>query len=183
MGQMGNTFIIAEGPDGIYLIDQHRAHERVLFERLMDEASRADIGTQLLLEPLTLELTPRQMAVFPERLAGLSQMGFNLEPFGDAAVLIRAVPSLLASSDLAATLRELLDQAIDERDPGDWLEKITITMACKGAIKSGQSLSPAEMRELVIQLEQTSVPPTCPHGAPVMVHLSQAELEKQFGRR
>lgn len=183
LGQSASTFVIAEGPEGIYLIDQHRAHERVLYERLMDEQKRSAVNTQLLLEPLTVELTARQMAVFPNRQSGLAKMGFNVEPFGDNAVLVRAVPALLTQSDLPTTLRELLDQAIDDGSAGDWQERLTVTLSCKGAIKSGQPLSLTEMRELVMQLEKTSIPPTCPHGAPTMVHLSQAQLERQFGRR
>lgn len=183
LGQSSNTFIVAEGPEGIYLIDQHRAHERVLYERLRQEQDRSSVSHQLLLQPLTVELTSRQMAVLPERQPGLSKMGFVLEPFGEQAVLVRAVPALLAESDLSSTLRELLDQAIDDRCAGDWLERLTVTLACKGAVKAGQQLSLVEMRELVMQLEKTSIPPTCPHGAPTMIHLSQAQLERQFGRR
>lgn len=183
LGQSASTFVIAEGPEGIYLIDQHRAHERVLYERLMEEHQQSAVSTQLLLEPLTVELTARQMAVFPERQAGLTKMGFNVDQFGDNAILVRAVPALLTHTDLPATLRELLDQAIDDGSAGDWQERLMVALSCKGAVKSGQPLSLTEMRELVMQLEKTSIPPTCPHGAPTMVHLSQAQLERQFGRR
>lgn len=182
LGQSANTLIVAEGPEGIYLIDQHRAHERVLYEQLMDEQKRSAVHTQLLLEPLTVELTARQMTVLPDRMEGLASVGFSLEQFGDLAILVRAVPALLTRPDLSTAIRELLDQAVDDRASSDWLERMAITLACHGAIKSGQPLSLTEMRELVMQLEKTSIPPTCPHGSPTMVHLSQAQLKRQFGR-
>ncbi|MBI4317602.1 MAG: DNA mismatch repair endonuclease MutL [Chloroflexi bacterium] len=182
IGQMGGTFVVAEGPQGMYLVDQHRAHERVLFERLARERGRKAENSQLLLEPLTLELTARQAALLTAKLGDLAEMGLALEQFGDHSFLVRSIPAVLVRADLPQALYEIVDQTIEDHANGDWQDRLTATLACKGAIKAGQVLSLDEMRELLVQLEATSLPPKCPHGAPTMVHLSQAQLEKQFGR-
>ncbi|MCL4459271.1 MAG: DNA mismatch repair endonuclease MutL [Chloroflexi bacterium] len=183
LGQLGNTFIVAEGPDGLYLIDQHRAHERVLYERLREERAEANVHSQLFLEPLTVDLTPRQMSLVSQRLPQLAEMGFALEPFGEQSFLLRAIPSILSKADIVQTVNELIDELAEEKDGTDWLEDLIVMMSCKGAIKAGQSLSMAEMRELLLQLERVSIAPRCPHGAPTMVRLSQHQLERQFDRR
>ncbi len=187
IGQMGNTFIIAEGPSGMYLVDQHRAHERVIFERLEEERASAtrdarSPDSQALLEPLTVELSLQQAEVVHRRLDFMAGMGFAIEAFGERTYLIRAVPAVLAQPNVGELVREIMDQAAEEHENGDWQREIIASMACKGAIKAGQVLSLVEMRELIVQLESTKLPPKCPHGAPTMVHLSQAQLEKQFGR-
>lgn len=182
IGQMANTFIIAEGPSGMYLVDQHRAHERVLFERLQRVRGGTREDSQLLLEPVTVEIAPQQAELLATRIEVLSQLGFAIEPFGERTYLVRAVPAVLGQANVADAITEILEQAVDERGNGDWRERLMATLACKGAIKAGQALTSIEMRELLLQLEATTIPPTCPHGSPTMVHLSQAQLEKQFGR-
>ena len=182
IGQMGNTFIIAEGPGGMYLVDQHRAHERIIFERLEEELANKTYSSQTLLEPLTVELTVQQAEVLRRRLANLARVGFELEEFGEQAYLVRAVPAVVAGSNVSQSVREIIEKAAEEYANGDWQRELTAKLACTGAIKAGQVLSLAEMRELLTQLESTKLPPRCPHGSPTMVHLSQSQLEKQFGR-
>ena len=183
IGQVGGAFIVAEGPSGLYLIDQHRAHERVLYDRFCRERQAGANSTQLLLEPLVLELTPRQAAMVAEHLADLASLGLELEPFGERSYLVRAVPSSLRSEDVRGALLDIVDQVAEEKRGEDWRERALIALACQGAVKAGQTLSLEEMRQLIEQLEASPLPQTCPHGAPTMVHLSQSQLEKEFFRR
>ncbi len=180
LGQLSGSYIIAEGPDGLYLIDQHAAHERILFEQLKQGHSQQQIEVQGLLEPVTLEVNPSQNEVLKSHYESLAEFGFSIEPFGTRTYLVRTVPALLHKKDWAGALKELLDSPTGE---GDWKEKIAISIACHSAVKAGQTLSDDEMRELVRQLEQVALPNTCPHGRPTMIHLSSGQLEKEFGRR
>jgi DNA mismatch repair protein MutL len=181
LGQLNNSYIIAEGPDGLYLIDQHAAHERILFERIGQQRSQREIEVQGLLEPMTLEVSPRQEAVLRSCYQELAEFGFAIEPFGDRTFLVRALPALLHDKDWVGMLRELLD-SVSQGDKGDWVEGVTITMACHSAVRAGQALTDTEMRELVRQLEQSAIPHTCPHGRPTMIHLSSGQLKREFGR-
>ncbi len=181
LGQLANSYIIAEGPDGLYLIDQHAAHERVLFERIEHQRSQREIEIQGLLEPMTLEVSPRQEAVLRLHYEDLAEFGFSIESFGDRTFLIRAVPALLYNKDWAGMLRELLD-SLSEGSKGDLVEGIAKSMACHSAVRAGQALTDTEMRELVRQLEQAATPHTCPHGRPTMIHLSSGQLKREFGR-
>jgi DNA mismatch repair protein MutL len=181
VGQLDNSYIIAEGPDGLYLIDQHAAHERVLFEKIRRQRSQREVEVQGLLEPVTFEVSPRQEAILKSRYPDLAEFGFTIEPFGDRTFLIRALPALIRDKDWAGTLRELLDW-LSLGEKGDWVENITRTMACHGAVKARQSLTDAEMRELLRQLERCATPHTCPHGRPTMIHLSSSQLKREFGR-
>jgi len=181
LGQVLNSYIVAEGPDGLFLIDQHAAHERVRFERVREQRSRRETEVQGLLEPVTFEVSPRQEEVLRACYEELAEFGFSIEPFGDRTYLVRAVPALLSNEDWAGMLRELLD-SLSGRGRSDWEEKITESIACHGAIRAGQSLTDDEMRELVRQMEQTANPNTCPHGRPTVLHLSSGQLAKEFGR-
>lgn len=182
VGQLANTYIIAEGPDGLYLIDQHAAHERVLFERILSQRVQQAVEIQGLLEPLTIELSPREEELLRKRGETLSQFGFTIEPFGGRTYLVRAIPSLLGSQEIAPAIREVLDSPEADAASPKWEEKVAFTLACHGAVRAGQVLNQEEMKELVRQLEQTDSPRTCPHGRPTMVHLSSWQLEKEFGR-
>ncbi|MBA7702905.1 DNA mismatch repair protein MutL [subsurface metagenome] len=180
LGQLMSSYIVAEGPDGLYLIDQHAAHERIVFERVREQRSRGEIEVQGLLEPVPFEVTPRQEAILKSHQQELGESGFSLELFGDRTYLVRSVPQALSGGDWPGALRELLDsgEAIS-----DWGEKIAISIAChSGAVRAGQLLSDDEMRELVRQLEKTVVPHTCPHGRPTLIHLSAGQLRREFGR-
>jgi DNA mismatch repair protein MutL len=184
LGQAAQTYIIAESPEGIYLIDQHSAHERVVYEKLMADAQIQGVSGQGLLDPLTLDLTPRQALVIQRHLEQMRQMGFEIEPFGGTSVLIRSVPAFLPKSDITQAVRAILDDVADEAgSPEGWREALIVSITCHSAVRAGQSLSPQEMQELILQLEQTTLPRTCPHGRPTMILLSQAQLEREFGRR
>ncbi|HLE73116.1 MAG TPA: DNA mismatch repair endonuclease MutL [Anaerolineales bacterium] len=183
VGQVGTAYLVAEGPDGLYLVDQHAAHERVLFERF--QALRGKVESQALLEPATVQLNPAQADLLQGQLPLLSELGFEIEPFGPAAFKVRAMPSLLISSDAAIALRAVVEDFEEDEIP---LEKERqarlIARICKrAAVKAGQTLSPEEQRQLLRDLEACAEPRTCPHGRPTMIHLSIELLEKQFGRR
>jgi DNA mismatch repair protein MutL len=181
---MAGTYILAEGPDGLYLIDQHAAHERILYEQLAAERERLAIRTQVLLEPLIVELTPQQQALLGERLEELRAWGFELEPFGERAYRVRSVPAILTRGDVRDRVAALVEEWSEGlRRGSSWEEQLLITIACHSAVRAGQSLSPEEMRELVQLLEQTRLPRTCPHGRPTMILLTQQQLEREFGRR
>jgi DNA mismatch repair protein MutL len=182
LGQLASNYIVAEGPDGLYLIDQHAAHERIMLEKLQDQSSAQRIEVQGLLEPATFEVDPHQAAALDSHLGELAEYGFNLEPFGDRTYLVRAVPALLGDRDWAAALREALEEQTTGKFGTDWREHLTITLACHCAIRAGQVLGEAEMRELVKQLERTRLPNSCPHGRPTIIHLTLPRIEKEFGR-
>jgi DNA mismatch repair protein MutL len=182
VGQMANTYVIAEGPDGMYLIDQHAAHERVLFEKIRNERSRRAVEIQGLLQPVPVELTVRQQELMESQAEALSEYGFGIEHFGERTYLVRSVPALLSGRNVAQSVVEVLD-FLAEGEKGDRREEIAISLACHGAVRAGQALSHEEMRDLIRQLEQASQPRTCPHGRPTMIHLSSSQLEKNFGRR
>ncbi|MBI4297080.1 MAG: DNA mismatch repair endonuclease MutL [Chloroflexi bacterium] len=181
LGQVAGTYIIAEGEDGVFLIDQHTAHETVLLRRLQGRAGEAEV--QGLLEPVTLELSPRQEEALKERGDALTEQGFQVEPFGEGAYLLRGVPALLKSQAPAEALKAVLDDLAELGKTDDRGEAVAISIACHGAVRAGQSLTYEEMRELVRSLEALELPKTCPHGRPIMLHLSAAQLEREFGRR
>jgi len=181
LGQLLSSYIIAEGPDGLYLIDQHAAHERILFEKIGSERLQRRIEIQGLLESVTFEVNPRQEEVLKSHYQDLAEFGFSIEPFGDRTYLVRAVPALFYQKDWVGMVRELLD-SLSGGNKRDWQEEIAISMACHSAIRAGQALTDDEMRELIRQLEQVTLPNTCPHGRPTMVHLSSAQLGREFGR-
>lgn len=185
LGQIASTYIIAEGPDGLYLIDQHAAHERVLYEQLRAERAGANVAIQELLDPAPIQLTPAQSAIFEAQRDALASVGFRIEPFGTQTLLLRAVPAVLKNGDPRATLIAIIDEMEQGEEP---LEKSAearlISSVCKSiAVKGGQVLSLEEMRELVRRLEHTAAPRTCPHGRPTAIHLNVSQLEREFGRK
>jgi DNA mismatch repair protein MutL len=185
VGQVGNTYVIAEGPDGLFLVDQHAAHERVLYEKMGAALQSGDLPVQPLLQPVALEFTAAQRAEVEPVLALMAELGFELEPFGEQAVLVRAVPAIYAESrrDVGHDLMEVLDTVVHGSQPARWREEMAITLACHSAIRAGQTLSLDEMRALIHQLERCQYPRSCAHGRPTMLHLSQSQLEREFGRR
>ena len=182
LGQVGGTYIIAEGPHGMYLIDQHAAHERVLYEKILGQMSEQSVQQQALLDPLIVELGPEEAAVWEKSTAELEQIGFAIEGFGDGSVAVRAVPAVMRNVDIAERLRLIL-QELAEGGAGDsWLDSVAISAACHSSIRAGQTLSLPEMRELVAELERSSQPRACGHGRPTMLHMTRSELERQFKR-
>ncbi len=185
LGQVGQAYIIAEGPDGLYLIDQHAAHERVLYEEFLQAHARREVARQALLSPLPLDLTPGEAALLGEQTGRLDGLGFSLEPFGPQTVLVRAVPTILRQADPRQAIRDILAQVGEgRRNPVEAdIEAALLRAVCKtAAVKAGQTLSLAEMQALIRQLEASTSPRTCPHGRPTMIHLSPAFLAREFGR-
>jgi len=180
LGQLSGSYIIAEGPDGLYLIDQHAAHERILFERIKEQRAQQKPELQGLLQPVTFEVNPQQEEILHTHCQDLAEFGFSIKPFGERTFIVRSVPALLSQKDWGGMVRGLLDSGGDK---GDWAEKVMISMACHGAVKAGQILADDEMRQLVRQLERVSVPHTCPHGRPTMICLGMGQLRSGFGRR
>jgi DNA mismatch repair protein MutL len=183
LGQIAQAYIIAEGPEGLYLIDQHAAHERVLYERLVAERAKMAVTSQVLLEPLTIELLFHTGVAGGESLEFLNQLGFDIEPFGGETYLVRAVPTMLAKGDVGQAVIEIVDELTEGGKVGTGEERALISLVCHSAVRAGQTLSSEEMRDLIRQLEHTTMPRTCPHGRPTMIHLSAAQLAREFGRR
>lgn len=185
VGQIGAAYLIAEGPDGLYLIDQHAAHERVLFEQLMAQYARHDIPAQTLLAPVVVTLPPASSAVLEQQLPVLGRFGFQVEPFGPNTFQIRAMPVLFGNADPAAALRALVEDFEEDETPlqAEREARIAARVCKRLAVKSGQALSPEEQRALLMALERCESPRTCPHGRPTMIHLSLDILERQFGRK
>ena len=182
VGQLSSSYILAEGEEGLYLIDQHAAHERILFEKIIAQRASRKPDVQGMLEPLALELTPGQEQALADCAGLLGELGFNIEPFGSKTCLVRAVPAVLNGASPAEALMELLDEIGVEKDPGKRDSKAAQSLACHGAVKAGKGLDGGEMAALIRQLERTSQPRTCPHGRPTMIHLSSQQLKREFGR-
>lgn len=183
LGQVAATYIIAEGPEGMYLIDQHAAHERVMYEKILGQMQAKMVDRQPLLDPLIVELTADELAVVERSAAELAEVGFEIERFGDAAVAVRAVPAIMRRVDITERLRLILRELAEGGAGTSWLDSVAISTACHSSIRAGQQLSMVEMRELVAELERTSQPRACGHGRPTMLHMSQTEMERQFSRR
>ena len=180
VGQVATTYVVAEGPDGMYLIDQHAAHERVVFDRL--KGRTAEEAVQPLLEPVLVELDRTATAVFEEHGGHLERLGLALEPFGDASCLVRAAPVGFGDGDIAGGLRAMLEKLGDERRVSDPFDRAAATVACHSSVRAGMALSLEEMRQLIEDLSATASPRTCPHGRPTLVHVRQETLDRQFGR-
>jgi len=185
IGQIGGTYLVAEGPDGLYLIDQHAAHERVLFEKLMAQRGMKNIPSQTLLTPAAVTLPPQSTSLLASQLPALLQFGFDVEEFGPNTFQVRAMPALFAGADPSAALRALVEDFEEDETPlqAELEAKLAARVCKRLAVKGGQTLSPEEQRALLADLEKCESPRTCPHGRPTMIHLSVEMLERQFGRR
>lgn len=184
IGQIGQVYLVAEGPDGLYLIDQHAAHERILFERF-NRKDPGKIASQPLLEPITFQVSRQQAQILESEKPVLLKMGFDLEGFGMDTFRLRAIPALFSNSDPLAVVRSAVEDIEEDESPlqSAMEEKIIARVCKKAAIKGGQILSIDEQRALIADLEKCNSPRTCPHGRPTMIHLSVDLLERQFGRR
>ena len=185
VGQVAATYIIAEGPDGLYLIDQHAAHERVLFEQLMAQQEQKRVPAQTLLEPATITLPPEKARLLEEQLPVLDELGFQVESFGPNTFSVRAIPALIVGGDPEVAINVLVEDFEEDETPlASAIEaKLTARICKRMAVKGGQVLSPEEQIALLRNLENCQSPRTCPHGRPTMIHLSADLLERQFGRR
>ena len=183
VGQLKQTYIVAEGPEGMYLVDQHAAHERTLFDRICAQRGEREAVSQPLLAPVSVELTPSHATTLHDNLEAVTSYGFQLEPFGERSYLLRAVPSILTADDPARTFIDILDMATLEGLTRQKEDVMAASIACHAAVRAGQALTDAEMRALLEQLEAAANPHTCPHGRPTMVHFSSYHVEREFGRR
>ena len=188
LGQVGKTYLIAEGEAGVYLVDQHAAHERVLLENLR-AALRGRSEQQLLLEPLVLDVPPAAVALAEEASPELSQLGFAIEPFGPRQVLVRGVPGALVDRQPQRVLQDTLvtlatnTHGLVIEQHASWAERLAIVLACKSAVRAGDTLELAEMEALLRRLGEATLCRTCAHGRPTAILLSHAQLEREFGRR
>ena len=183
LGQAGQTYVIAEGPQGVYLIDQHAAHERVNFEKVLRQVEEKSPEIQGLLEPLAVELLPEQVQTLEEWKDTLHDFGFLGESFGERAYLIRGVPAGIRNTSPDQLLGEVLETLQKAQDTSQALESMAASIACHSSVRAGDTLTHEEMAALLRQLEKAHSPHTCPHGRPTMLHLSTSNLEREFGRR
>jgi DNA mismatch repair protein MutL len=185
LGQFRDTFIIAVDNEGIAIIDQHVAHERVLFERVMEKLTAGRLESQLLLVPMVLDLAPSAYQALIDRAAELARLGFELESFGPATVKVTAVPALLTAENCAKALLALAED-LEGLDRGaqvqDALQRIAATTACHAAVKANYPLSYEKMTHILEELRATAYSTICPHGRPVMLRLTRREIEKNFDR-
>jgi len=192
LGQLLATYLVLEGKDDLLLVDQHAAHERVLYEQLRAAWLEQGVARQGLLTPLTVTLDPRGLAALAEHGADAERLGFELEPFGGDTVAVRAVPALLADRDPAGLVRSLADELAETGGLSgegsdvrvlEAADRIFATLACHSARRKGDPLGAREQRALLDALDAIPWAPTCPHGRPVAVPLERAEIERRFGRR
>jgi DNA mismatch repair protein MutL len=184
VGQVGGMYIVAEGPVGMYLIDQHAAHERILYEQFMEEHARKDMVAQYALDAQTISLSPPEARLIEENLDTLRNVGFELEAFGPNTFVIRSVPAMLADSDPLEAVAGILDDLELGHEPGQTSieDKIVLRVCKQAAVKAGQILSMGEMQGLIQRLERCQSPHTCPHGRPTMLHMRRDQLAREFGR-
>lgn len=184
VGQMNATYVVAEGPSGMYLIDQHAAHERIRYDQIVRRRRDSTATSrQPLLEPALLELDTLQAAVLGENAERLDDLGLVVESFGEREFLVRAIPADFAPNDIVAGIKAFLDQLANETRIEDPFSRAAATLACHSSVRAGQALALDEMRRLVEDLERTETPRTCPHGRPTLIHVATDLIERQFGRR
>jgi DNA mismatch repair protein MutL len=185
IGQIGSTYLVAEGPDGLYLVDQHAAHERVLFEKLMAQHEKKSIPSQALLAPEVVTLPLQSAKTLTQQLPFLNHFGFEVEEFGTNTFQVRAMPTLFSGGDPASALRALVEDFEEDETPlqAEVEAKLAARVCKRLAVKGGQTLTSDEQRSLLNDLEACQSPRTCPHGRPTMIHLSVDTLERQFGRK
>jgi DNA mismatch repair protein MutL len=186
VGQILDTYIVAQSGEDILLIDQHAAHERVLFERLQSRGTGDIKNRQDLLAPLTLELTPGQKGFVSANMEMLDDLGFRFEHFGGNTFLVTAMPVTLGDIGDAGTVSEIIDEITTmgtTKRGEELMEKAAAIVACHSAIRGGDVLSPTQMRELLASLYGTTNVYSCPHGRPTILSITKSELEKRFKRK
>jgi DNA mismatch repair protein MutL len=185
LGQFRDTFIIAVDDEGIAIIDQHVAHERVLFERVMERLTAGRLQSQRLLVPMVLDVSPSAYETLAARTAELDRLGYEIEPFGPGSLKVTAVPVLLKADESANALLALADD-LERLDRGadlqQALQRIAATTACHAAVKANDPLTYEKMVHILDELRATAYSTVCPHGRPVMLRLTRREVEKNFDR-
>ena len=168
------------------IVDQHAAHERLVYERMKAEMDRGGVTRQALLLPEVVDLDPAEAERVAERADELAALGLIIEPFGPGAILVRETPALLGETDAAGLIRDIADDLAENGAPlalGERLQAVCSTMACHGSVRAGRRLSAAEMNALLRQMEATPHSGQCNHGRPTYVELKMADIERLFGRR
>jgi DNA mismatch repair protein MutL len=185
LGQFRDTFIIAVDDEGVAIVDQHVAHERVLFERVMERLTRGALESQRLLVPLLIELPAAASQALLTRSSELEQLGFEIEPFGEVTVRVSAIPALLNTEQSSTALLALAED-LDGLDRGahvqEGLRRLAATTACHAAVKANYPLTYEKMTHILDELRATAYSTVCPHGRPVMLRLTRREIEKNFER-
>ena len=183
VGQIRNSFILAINPQGLWIIDQHVAHERILFERICKQRLAESPEKQQLLMPVIVELTPRQMAVFAEICDELNRNGFEVEPFGSRTIAVKTTAAGVTAGDVEHLLHEILDQ-FEREEQALNLERIrtsiAASIACHAAIKVNMPLEQNKMEWLLSELAKTDCPMSCPHGRPVVLRYSVRDIQRAF---
>lgn len=183
IGQLFGTYVLGQQEDTFYLIDQHAAHERIMFEYIKEKYNTKSISMQELLMPIVIELSPAEKLLYTENSLIFQNLGFEIEWFGENTLAIRAIPIIMGEPCTGEFFSNILDSLKESAaSVASPLEKIVISMACKNAIKAGDSITPEETRELIERLMKTNQPYTCPHGRPTIITMSKYELEKKFKR-
>jgi len=186
LGQHRNTYIVASDGEDLLLVDQHTAHERVRFERLVARLEAREAESQLLLAPVVAAFEPRLLPVIEAHAETLRDLGYDVEPFGGGSVRLRAVPPLLAGRDAAASLQALLRDLL-EREAAQWLVadargRVAATLACHSAVRAGQPLPADTMSAIVRDLSESAHPTLCPHGRPTIAQIPRGDVSRWFGR-
>ncbi|MDF2692828.1 MAG: mismatch repair protein MutL [Labilithrix sp.] len=184
VGQMRGMFLVCEGEDGLYVLDQHAAAERVTFDRLRRAHAARTVATQRLLVPDVVELPPSDVAVLEEHAEEVARVGVEVRAVGDGAVAVHAVPALLVRAEPARVVRDLASELsrAGGRAFGGAIDLVLATMACHGSIRAGDAISPEEARALLAALDGVDFAGHCPHGRPVVMRLAWSELERRVGR-
>jgi len=186
LGQHRLCYVVASDGDELLLVDQHTAHERVRFERLLEGAARHVVESQGLVEPVVLELAPDLLPVLDASGEALRELGYDVDPFGGRATRLRAVPAVLGTRDPGPALERLL-RDLKEREASEWAvagtrDRLAATLACHSAVRAGQPLNLEQMSSIVRDVFRTAHPTLCPHGRPTMVRVPREELSRWFGR-
>jgi DNA mismatch repair protein MutL len=185
LGQILGCYLICASTDGLSLIDQHAAHERVAFEKLRRQLNAGAVVQQNLLIPQSIDLSAGEMLLLERKLPQLERFGFLLEPFGPSCYAITAAPALLPEGDYVHTVRQMIAELaeVDESEKlRQHLEERLATIACHSVIRANRKLAPEEMRALLVELDQTEHATQCPHGRPVLIEFSRDALERLFKR-
>jgi DNA mismatch repair protein MutL len=186
LAQFRDTYILAAAPDGIVMLDQHAAHERILYERLLDDACAMRVERQRLLFPLVLDVTARQLLAFEQAFALLQELGFVIAPFGASALRVEEVPASIPPGAAESLVRDLLAELPGQGSPApleDLRHRIAALAACHASVRAGEALPIESMRRIIRDLGHVRRPETCPHGRPTILRLPLDRIEREFRRR
>jgi DNA mismatch repair protein MutL len=188
IGMLHATYVLLQDDSAMYILDQHAAHERITFERLMALHSKGPLSTQLLLSPIILELSPQEFNAFEEVSEQIQAIGIDCEPFGDNTISIRSVPEPLSEADIKGAVygivHALMDGELPAGRPGnDRISSVIATIACHASVRAGKTLTLPEAANLLGELDNTGSPVTCPHGRPLFKKITREEIERWIGRR